>query len=480
MARPAPSTLDPQELQEQLDANLKQEQWKRYRCTLVTPMYGGGVKAGEVDVAMPIRATEIRGQLRFWWRLLNRKKYPDTQELFKAERAIWGGLGDEDTLAKSKVAVMVSKQPGFKTQPSKEAKAGIKYVFGQGEVQWLSAPQKFEIRLQYPASLELEVASAFQWWANFGGLGAKTRRGFGAVQVHDVTAVSDQELQDIGCMIARAETTEDELSAWQNANNKLHQFRQMPGIARARGGERPGRSFWPEPDQLRRDFRMDDDGKHKPMHQAGNVFGRAAFGLPIIFDFRKSSEPAKTELLPAGDKERMASPLILRPCIHNGRWTATALLLPNWKEALHQPLRYKSGNGTPMPWPKDEKEQKRIASTIAPMVTNDELRGSNPLTAFMAYFAEHQSDATKVAAIKTAIIGEITLEGARLKFNRGSGTLSAEKSGQSYPVEVKEKSLEILNNLSDEAKKKVMNGDQSLRFTVNTKGRYLIKVEETK
>ncbi len=45
----------------------------RYDVLLATTMFGGGVDAGSQDVATndpvtPIRGTEIRGQLRFWWR----------------------------------------------------------------------------------------------------------------------------------------------------------------------------------------------------------------------------------------------------------------------------------------------------------------------------------------------------------------------------------------------------------------------------
>ena len=61
------------------------------RCTLVTPMFGGGVTAGEVDRDMPIRASALRGQLRFWWRLLHgagRK----SADLFDTESLLWGGI----------------------------------------------------------------------------------------------------------------------------------------------------------------------------------------------------------------------------------------------------------------------------------------------------------------------------------------------------------------------------------------------------
>ncbi len=49
-------------------------QWHSLKCRLVTPMYGGGVTSTVVDTDMPIRVTGIRGQLRFWWRLLAQVK----------------------------------------------------------------------------------------------------------------------------------------------------------------------------------------------------------------------------------------------------------------------------------------------------------------------------------------------------------------------------------------------------------------------
>ena len=57
-------------------------------------MFGGGVTAGEVDPEMPIRASALRGQLRFWWRLLyGADKEP--AKLFVAESALWGGISSE-------------------------------------------------------------------------------------------------------------------------------------------------------------------------------------------------------------------------------------------------------------------------------------------------------------------------------------------------------------------------------------------------
>ena len=80
------------------------------QCELITPMYGGGVTAGVVDKKMPIRASALRGQLRFWWRLLNSTTYPDPNDLFNAESALWGGISSSGPQA-SQVSLNVKASP---------------------------------------------------------------------------------------------------------------------------------------------------------------------------------------------------------------------------------------------------------------------------------------------------------------------------------------------------------------------------------
>ena len=73
-------------------------EWHSLSCELVTPMYGGGVKSVVVDEQMPIRASSIRGQLRFWWRLLAKHKWQlgSDEDIQKQEFALWGGMGSGD------------------------------------------------------------------------------------------------------------------------------------------------------------------------------------------------------------------------------------------------------------------------------------------------------------------------------------------------------------------------------------------------
>lgn len=43
--------------------------WKQpLKIEVVTPLFGGGHTAGQIDEVTPISAKSIRGHLRFWWR----------------------------------------------------------------------------------------------------------------------------------------------------------------------------------------------------------------------------------------------------------------------------------------------------------------------------------------------------------------------------------------------------------------------------
>ena len=95
---------------------LKALKWHTLECELVTPMYGGGVDAATVDLKMPIRVSAIKGQLRFWWRLLAKNKKDDTwsfngdlKRIRDAEFALWGGQGDDDGGRASKLFFRVKR-----------------------------------------------------------------------------------------------------------------------------------------------------------------------------------------------------------------------------------------------------------------------------------------------------------------------------------------------------------------------------------
>ena len=105
------------------------------------------------------------------------------------------------------------------------------------------------------------------------------------------------------------------------------------------------------------------------------------FGMPIIFHFMGGGEPADMQLLPKG-KERMASPIIVRPIWQGGeQWVAGALLLPI-DGLFDLPVELKGNQTTTVTLWDSQK-----AAHIKPIQQNGG-ENSNPLDAFLNYFTK--------------------------------------------------------------------------------------------
>ncbi|MCI5144231.1 MAG: type III-B CRISPR module RAMP protein Cmr1, partial [Candidatus Electrothrix sp. AR3] len=87
----------------------KKDTWHSYQIELITPIFGGGIKAGEPDTKMPVRTSAIRGQLRYWWRFLAKQENEDwsKKKLFEEERKIWGGMAEPGKDYSSKVLIKI-------------------------------------------------------------------------------------------------------------------------------------------------------------------------------------------------------------------------------------------------------------------------------------------------------------------------------------------------------------------------------------
>ena len=362
-------------------------------------MYGGGVKAEVVDRAMPIRASALRGQLRFWWRLLYGGDRPSA-EVFKEECAIWGGISAEGPHASQVVVrvacpavednqLIVGKPPNVADYTlildPKEKKKPPKL---------LKQEYSFHVTLEFRGDDKREqVVEALRWWASFSGVGARTRRGLGAVKVPDaeVKPVQKEEVEKLGGRIVLGPDVPDAMTAWRSAIGPLRRFRQV-GVGRGGAGS-PGRSNWPEADTIRR---VAGRWAHDPQHAVDGVYPRAAFGLPIVFHFKDEDEGDPSDTLDAAGegRDRMASPLILRPYFDGLRHRPMALLLPGWQDRVGVMVALKTSGHSVQAWPDDAGERKRLAEKIAPMKD----LGDDALSAFMHYFEkqmERQRDSRR-------------------------------------------------------------------------------------
>lgn len=377
-----------------------------YKVHLLTPIFGGGVVAGQPDPELPIRTREVLYQLRFWWRilkiagLLKASSDPNCSNRWSAlseeeQTLLWSRLREEEKelfgwrgKKRSRVHAVIKMlaEPELQRMPEWiQNHRSLQYAFWSSLVEGkkcscfdLDSPA-FELRLELdPATgqpqQKRELEKALRWGASFGGLGARTRRGMGAVWVQDESGmvlppVTEEEAAAADCTlkISPAQNSfTDPIAALGYGIRKLYKFRQGTPEGRSR---RYGRSNWPEPDAIRR--RAGHwDAKHDPSDLTGlnrplspDLYPRAAFGLPIQFpfkggvdeieepddgtrknketrDFRRIREengdpfylqgwePTATQLVPE-NRDRLASPLILRPRIEaDGRYRCIALRLP--------------------------------------------------------------------------------------------------------------------------------------------------------
>lgn len=323
---------------------------------LITPMVGGGAVARMVDEGQPVNGKTIRGQLRFWWRATRAGRYGDQglTAMKRDEDWLFGKAATFDPeeikrgLGPSRVQVTVrTVTAGRVTEYSKGlAPDYVAFPLPANPKQGTAAARlleslTFTVDLTVAAArleggplsrdaVEADLKAAVWAWIHFGGVGARTRRGFGALRIADqpLTARDLRAALTGHVLPGSAPAGVPQLSsesrdtvildrfdnpkqAWRTGVEVYRDFRNF----RRGSGREPGRSYWPEPDEIRRITRESAE-KHRQPVTTAQKFPRAAFGLPVIFHFRsdgpRRGEPRDTTL--RGSKsDRLASPLILKP-----------------------------------------------------------------------------------------------------------------------------------------------------------------------
>ncbi|MFC3749078.1 type III-B CRISPR module RAMP protein Cmr1 [Paenibacillus sp. GCM10012306] len=325
-----------------------------YTISLVTPIFGGGSKAGKIDKQQPIREASIRGHLRFWWRATCGASYTNVLELRREEVAIFG---DTTTPSRVKIWVESSDPPLIKTTLIKNVPPPSYVLFPvrSNPVDYLEN-YDFRLHIRYEGAglspqrmkaLQQELHAALWAWINFGGLGSRTRRGAGSLYCPEFSPPRGKNLQQwyrekiekyelqllhlgqyrdwptLSSSIFFNGEEEKKLNAgrgsnanlaWKSLINTYHCFRQRRNTDQD-GNKR--RSLWPEPDSIRKIMGMQNkDHRHLftlEKEELRYAFPRSQLGMPIITTFHKDDhgDPYTTELLPVG-KDRLASPLILK------------------------------------------------------------------------------------------------------------------------------------------------------------------------
>jgi CRISPR-associated protein Cmr1 len=359
---------------------------------LITPLFGGGVKTKEADPITVIRGSSIRGHLRFWWRATRLAQFRTLEDFRNGELNIWGGIGETTTVSQVSLEVETinpgnvrrshelyqtqngklrsraigSIAPAYASFPLQPSDADLKEFQNPNSDKYqnenaifanLRLGVRFCIRARFPTNIAEDVRAAFWAWETFGGIGGRTRRGFGALvcvkingrlvpATDNATLMLRQGLEKhvlehtlprpdwtknvphlsrkldskIIKVIQRTPGFQYSKEAWDNLIEQYRSFRQF------RPNGQRGISLWSEVDAIRR---MNPGTRVHPERPGMPAkFPRARFGLPIIFHFKDRDDPQNPILeLATSQRTRLASPVILRPLKLTNSYVGLALIL---------------------------------------------------------------------------------------------------------------------------------------------------------
>lgn len=319
---------------------------------IVTPMFLGGAD----HQATTIRPSSIKGALRFWWRALNWSKHPNLQELHKEEARLFGAAASDNDGGGQGVFLM--RVESSATKPANfTPQAGVQYLLGMGLYDFkkglirdaLQEKQNFTLHLLFrpntPEDDIKQINNALKAFELLGGLGSRTRHGFGSVagtnlmnleeykkSVKDLlktitaqgeppfTAFSVKTRVDISITGGDALKLLDAVGREQQMYRSYGRFDSNKNKRIVTGDQEPEQNFEDDHNLILNSIKNNIKPTKPPE--------RAIFGLPHNYFFSSIKEGRKQADLNY-EKARRASPLFLHihPLI-DGSFIAVHILMP--------------------------------------------------------------------------------------------------------------------------------------------------------
>jgi len=307
---------------------------KTYDLEFITPAFlaGANQKQGE------LRAPSIRGQLRWWFRLLGGFKvleanYPNVRD---QEIQIFGGMSegrenDNKKPVASSVKIRVDHRISYVSKHADDLKAGINTAKGyllfplrsrrgreEESKRGVFLPEmeaaRFNVYVSIVRNREISdsVHALMTVMSHLGSLGTRSRRGFGALCCHDNQLTLTEALTYFSRPSNVVVKTMSEVDSGDEALNQLGRWLQ-----RWRShGRSPNLNQGPGFKYAKNDH---DIGLTRD--RRNSVAYRPALGLPIQQRYSSVRSSANWEAQPGNDKGRFASPVILRPYrLASGKW----------------------------------------------------------------------------------------------------------------------------------------------------------------
>lgn len=166
-----------------------------FKCRFITPAFLGGA---DPKGTPELRPPSIKGALRWWWRAIHGDL--SLEALQKKEVELFGGSFKEsgkEVFMRSKVLVRV-EATDERISKGLDGSMAFRYMaYGAEDRAFFDVDTQFEVHFsitekdpQKIEDIKKQVLTAFSLLSNFGGLGAKSRNGFGSFHCSDITPIS--------------------------------------------------------------------------------------------------------------------------------------------------------------------------------------------------------------------------------------------------------------------------------------------------
>jgi CRISPR-associated protein Cmr1 len=206
-----------------------------FEIEVITPMFLAGANTHCAE----LRAPSIKGALRFWWRAIS--NIPDIRSLKQKEGEVFG-----DTTYKASTIVHV--EPIEKLAISKELKTRgytfpvhgrnvhildylaygtHKYEKGKGNVyhkEHIAPGSRFRLKIDSAEKHAQEVLLALAWMIHYGGIGARSRNGFGSMATTIERPDTRNFLDPVSYSAVSKDTrlfTFTKKNSWQDAHSEV-------------------------------------------------------------------------------------------------------------------------------------------------------------------------------------------------------------------------------------------------------------------
>lgn len=323
---------------------------------LTTPLFMGGGPKKSAD----IKSTGLKGALRFWWRALAYHRHQgNIVEMFSEEEQIFGSTSRQarilllpiqyDGRATDDVDKMGKRHNGY----------GLSYL-GRGPIKMgknslLSAEREFFppgkniiVRIASRCEDNTSVIAALRALGTFGGIGSRSRRGFGSVSLTEIkqngqvvwsTPHDQQGLQDDIHDLLRAslqarfpkysafsstarvywlEQGDSAIQLLDRVGQQMQLYRSFGRGGRV-GGKTAERNFKDDHDAIWNAI----DGKQMHVHPR-----RIVFGLPQNYQFSSESSKKVQPSIVGTASGRRASPFFIHIHAIDNQYVALATILP--------------------------------------------------------------------------------------------------------------------------------------------------------